>query len=65
MKTKYKRPDLVKPKHLEFLDDMREDGVCNMYEAPSYLQDEFNIDKKTAFAIWKYWKGTFAERHPQ
>jgi len=64
MKTKVKRPYVIRPKHLRFLDELRNSGIINMYEAPSYLQDEFDVDKKTAFIIWKYWKDTFAERHP-
>lgn len=60
------RPDFVDDEHLEYLDDLRDSGVTNMYCASSYLQRAFRInDKDKAIKILTYWMRTFSQRHPQ
>ena len=49
--------------HLEFLDGLRESGIVNMFGAPPYLADEFNLSDKAARAITAYWMKTFSDRH--
>lgn len=55
------RPDNVTDEHLEFLDELRDSGVTNMFGAASYISDEFEIDKKEAGEILQYWMNTFGE----
>lgn len=43
----------------EFLDYLRESGVCNMFGAGPYLQKEFGFDRSTANDCLKYWMTTF------
>lgn len=46
-----------------FLDGLRESGVTNMYGAGPYIQDQYDIDKRTAHKFLLEWMRTFAERH--
>ena len=50
--------------HLEYLDELRESGVTNMYGAGSYVQDEFSLSERDANSILAEWMETFSERHP-
>ena len=59
-----KRPDIVGDEHLDYLDDLCESGVTNMYGARPYLEDEFSLGHKTAGDILSYWMKSFSERHP-
>ncbi len=59
-----KRPNFVTNEHLEYLDELRESGVTNMFGAGSYLQDEFEIGRETAGRVLQHWMETFSERHP-
>lgn len=45
----------------EYLDDLREGGTVNMYEAPRLLQQEFGLDKTEARAAFKEWADSFGE----
>jgi len=58
------RPNFVTEEHLEYLDDLRESGVTNMFGASPYLAEEFWLDKREARKVLSYWMNTFAERHP-
>lgn len=51
--------------YFEYLDDLRESGVTNMYGASPYLVEEFGVDLSTAQRILIEWMRTFNERHPQ
>lgn len=54
------RPDFVENDHLSFLDDLREDGVTNMFGAGSYLQEEFpDLTDEQARKVVSYWMKTF------
>ena len=50
---------------LEFLDDLRDSGVTNMYGAVPYLEDEFDCTRSDARNWLSYWMQTFAERHKE
>lgn len=47
----------------EYLDDLRESGVTNMWGAPAYLQQQFGMDKQEARDYFFEWMDTFAQRH--
>lgn len=51
--------------YFDFLDDLRESGVTNMFGASPYLIEEFGMDKSTAQRILIEWMRTFDERHPE
>lgn len=45
--------------HKEFLDNLRESGVTNMFGAAPYLVDRFGLDVKEARAILSEWMENF------
>ena len=50
----------------EYLDDLRESGITNMYGAAPYLMGAFWIeDGKMAQAVLSKWMRTFGKRHPR
>ncbi len=55
------RPENVTDEHLEFLDDLRESGVTNMFGAGAYVQDEFDVSRDEAGDILSYWMKTFGK----
>ncbi len=57
------RPSIVDDEHLEYLDDLRESGVTNMFGAGPYLSREFGLDDDDARTIVAYWMRSFRERH--
>ena len=58
------RPEACKEEHLEYLDDLRESGVTNMFGAGSYIEREYSeLTGKEAKDILLYWMETFSERH--
>ena len=64
-----KRPEFIKnddelEEYLEYLDDLRESGVTNMFGAGAYIQRAFNVARDEANKILTYWMHTFSERHP-
>jgi len=59
------RPKYVTDEHLDYLDELRESGVTNMYGAAPYLESAFGIERKKALTILSYWMNTFSERHPK
>jgi hypothetical protein len=61
MNEKPQRPDFVADEHLEYLDDLRESGVTNMFGSPAYVADEFGIEWKLARKIVSYWMETFGD----
>ena len=48
---------------LEYLDDLRESGVTNMFGAAPFLVDAFGMQSKDARNVLVYWMETFEERH--
>ena len=64
MSTDEVRPDFVTDEHLEYLDNLRESGVTNMFGAASYLMAAFpNLTKPQSREVLTYWMHTFSERH--
>ena len=59
------RPEIVRDEHLDFLDQLRESGVTNMFGAAPHLQDAFpdELNKQDARQVLLYWMETFSERH--
>jgi hypothetical protein len=55
------RPDFVDDDHLKFLDELRESGIVNMFGATPFIIDAFNIDRKLAELILKYWMDSFGK----
>jgi len=49
----------------EYLDNLRESGVTNMYGAAPYLVEEFCIGKVEARKLLAEWMRTFSKRHPE
>lgn len=48
----------------DFLDDLRESGVTNMYGAGAYLEDEFDMSRKDASEVLSAWMKTFSRDEP-
>jgi len=48
----------------EYLDDLRDSGVTNMFGATPYIQEVFDVDKQKAQELLVKWMYTFTERHP-
>ncbi len=61
--TRMEKPGIVTDEHLQFLDELRDSGVTNMYGAGGYVQDEFNIPMVEARAILEYWMESCSEHH--
>jgi hypothetical protein len=48
----------------EYLDDLRESGVTNMFGAGQYVANEFELRPKEAQEVLLDWMVTFEDRHP-
>jgi len=59
------RPGFVTEEHLEYLDELRESGEINMFDAVPYVQVAFVLTRKEARAVLAYWMQTFDKRHSQ
>lgn len=59
------RPEEATDEVLEYLDDLRDSSVTNMFGAAEYLVDEFGFEKKVARAVLFFWMNYFGERHPE
>lgn len=57
--------NVLKEKVFVYLDELRESGVTNMYGAGPYVEDEFDVDRRTARSLVVEWMETFDERHPR
>jgi len=55
------RPREIEDIHLEFLDELRESGVTNMWGAGEFIEDEFNKSQKESRLILTYWMTTFGK----
>lgn len=63
--TTIERPAIVEEMHLEYLDNLRDSAITNMFGAAPYLQDAFGLSKPEAKAVLVYWMQSFGERHPR
>jgi hypothetical protein len=58
------RQDFIDDEMLEYLDELRETGVTNMFGARPYLLASFpELTKNEAGKVLQYWMNTFSERH--
>ena len=48
----------------DFLDDLRDSGVTNMFGAVPYLIRAFGINRKDASDFLAEWMKTYSTRHP-
>lgn len=57
------RPEFCTEEHLDYLDDLRESGVTNMFGAGAYLRKEFpDLKRGSELDVLSYWMGSFSER---
>lgn len=59
------RPEVATDDVLEYLDELRESGVTNMFGAGPYIEATFGYDRKEAKDALLYWMHTFSERHQE
>ena len=45
--------------YFDYLDDLRDSGVTNMYGATPYLQREFDFNKQDARTVLKAWMESY------
>jgi len=45
--------------HKEYLNNLRESGVCNMFGAGEYLEKKFGLTKSEARSVLTDWMRTF------
>ena len=55
------RPADVTDEHLEYLDELREEGTMNMYGASPYVAKMFGLDIILARKIHGYWMESFGD----
>ena len=53
------KPEGYTKEHADYLRDLRESGVTNMWGAGDYLIERFNIDDALATKYLFYWMKTF------
>ena len=54
--------DNLAEKVFPYLDELRESGITNMYEAHKYVIEEFSINKDMAIKLVQAWMETFREK---
>lgn len=58
------RPEFCTDEMLEYLDDLRESGVTNMFGAVPYVERNFpELTEGEAKEVLFFWMKTFTERH--
>ena len=56
--------DDEKQEVFEYLDELRESSVTNMFGASPFLISRFGFDRKKARELLQEWMKTFETRHP-
>ena len=56
-----KRPNNITDEHLECLDELKYLNDINMFVAPSYLEEEFGVNRMEAKEIVQYWMKSFSK----
>jgi hypothetical protein len=51
-----------KERMFNFLDNLRESGICNMFGSGVYLEEMFSINRRESKVIVLEWMKTFSER---
>jgi hypothetical protein len=59
------KPDCLTEDMLDYLDELRESGVTNMFGAGSFVADAFGLSRKEASAVLSYWMQTFGTRNKE
>lgn len=59
------RPVEATDEALNYLDDLRQSGVTNMFGAAAYLQREFGMTKRVSRDVLGYWMKTFSDRRKE
>lgn len=60
------RPAFCTEEMLEYLDELRESGVTNMFGASPYICSEFpHLTKQDAREVLSYWMHSFSERNKE
>ena len=59
------KPHFVTEEHLEYLDELRESGVTNMFGAAPYVEAVFGLTLREARQVLSYWMQTFSKRHSE
>jgi hypothetical protein len=57
------RPEIVTDEMLEYLDELRESAVTNMFGAAPWVANAFDLELEDARRVLSYWMRTFGERH--
>jgi hypothetical protein len=57
------KPEGLTDEHLEYLDELRESAVTNMFGAAPWLARAYGLDVETARKYLSFWMATFSERH--
>lgn len=55
--------ELQREEYLEFLDNLRESGVTNMFGAGQYLEEAYDLSQNDARDVLLFWMETFGDRH--
>jgi len=55
------RPEYCTDEMLEYLDDLRESGVTNMFGARPYVQEAFGMKASEAGKVLSYWMESFGK----
>ncbi len=55
------RPEFVEQMHLEFLYTLQDSNAVNMNAAGVYLSEAFDLDRKDAHKILRYWMDNWSE----
>ena len=48
--------------YFETLNSLRDSGVMNMFGAPQWLEENFDLDRATAKAVFIAWTESFSNR---
>jgi len=62
-RSKIHRPSYVTDEHLEYLDELQESAVINMYGSGKYLEAGFSVTRNQAKEIVQYWMNSYDERN--
>tara|TARA_R100000234_G_C4922866_1_gene144976 strand:- start:417 stop:632 length:216 start_codon:yes stop_codon:yes gene_type:complete len=48
-----------------YLEELRESGETNMFGAAAYIQNEFNLDKKTSIKYLSHWMRSYNKQEEE
>ncbi len=49
----------------QYLDNLQQSGLINMYGCREYLMIRFGLSKEEAGKVFVEWANSYTERHPQ